>query len=88
MSGSARPPDEDTPMATIRDPEPHDGHLTLRGMALADLSLAQAWLTDGVVAGWYLTGSTLEEQLERHRNCGEPTEGCELSICPVARSTN
>ena len=55
----------------------HRGALTLRKMELADLELVRRWLADPVVADWYLTGSTLEDQLEHLRLSivgEEPTE--------------
>jgi RimJ/RimL family protein N-acetyltransferase len=51
--------------------------LTLRKMELADLELLKAWLNDTAVAAWYLTGSSLEEQLDDLRRSvtgEEPTE--------------
>jgi aminoglycoside 6'-N-acetyltransferase len=46
-------------------------------MEVADLKLVRVWLTDPIVAEWYVTGSGLEEQLEDVRRSvagEEPTE--------------
>jgi aminoglycoside 6'-N-acetyltransferase len=40
------------------------GVLTLRRMGAADLGLVEAWLRDPEVARWYLTGSSLEDELD------------------------
>ncbi len=38
-------------------------------MRTADLDLVKAWLKQPHVAQWYLTGSTIEEELEELRQC-------------------
>lgn len=51
--------------------------VTLRKMQLADLDIARAWLSTPEVARWYLTGSTIDHELEdlRRSIAGEqPTE--------------
>lgn len=51
--------------------------LMLRRLELADLDLVAGWLTDPEVAVWYLTGSTIEREIEELRQCAagrDPTE--------------
>lgn len=51
--------------------------LTLRRMKEAELELVKAWMTDFVVAQWYLVGSSVEKDIEDLRSCisgDEPTE--------------
>ncbi len=51
--------------------------LTLRAMEIADLDLVAAWLDEPQVAQWYLTASTVEEEMDDLRRClvgEEPTE--------------
>ena len=41
--------------------------LTLRAMRAADLDLVAVWLGEPHVARWYLTGSTIEQEIEELR---------------------
>src|SRR5665213_1746558 len=49
-----------------RKPAAH-GELTLRKMTAADLHVVAAWLGEPHVARWYLSGSTVEDELEELR---------------------
>ena len=50
--------------------------LWLRSMTAADLDLVRAWMTEPHVAKWYLSGSTIEQELDDLQKCftdEEPT---------------
>ena len=52
--------------------------LALRPMEAGDLALVRSWLREPGVARWYLSASTLEDEIEDLRRCiagEEPTEG-------------
>jgi aminoglycoside 6'-N-acetyltransferase len=43
--------------------------LCLRPMAAEDLDLVRAWMAEPHVAKWYLSGSTIEDEIEDLRRC-------------------
>lgn len=50
--------------------------LCLRSMTAADLDLVRAWMTEPHVAKWYLSGSTVEDEVDELEKCvvgHEPT---------------
>lgn len=50
--------------------------LWLRSMTAADLDLVRAWMTEPHVAKWYLSGSTIDQELDDLEKCvtdEEPT---------------
>ncbi len=50
--------------------------LSLRSMTAADLDLVRAWMTEPHVAKWYLSGSTIEQEIADLEKClsdEEPT---------------
>ncbi|MBV9544339.1 MAG: GNAT family N-acetyltransferase [Chloroflexi bacterium] len=50
--------------------------LSLRSMTAVDLDLVRVWLTEPHVARWYLSGSTIEEEIDDLEKCvteEEPT---------------
>lgn len=70
--------------------------LTFRSMREADLELVRIWLALPHVAAWYLTGSTLEQELDELRQCiageqptyalvvlerGQPIGWCQWYMC-------
>jgi Acetyltransferase (GNAT) domain len=65
-------------------------------MHLPDLDLVAAWLADPEVAGWYLTGSTIADEVEELKGCvtgedpttaltvlcdGKPVGWCQWYLC-------
>jgi aminoglycoside 6'-N-acetyltransferase len=72
--------------------------LRLRSMTAADLGLVRAWMTEPHVAKWYLSGSTIEEEIADLEKCvtgKEPThalvvvqDGRDIGWCQWYRCTD